>query len=113
MKRALIGGGIAGILLLSGLVWSRGQAVAPPGPAVEASKEAHTLRTSGSASVRSWKRRRTDRSCGNNRLYSLLEGTAASQWRYGNTISWRADRNAPGSPETPTECQPCPSKPCA
>src|SRR5260370_34736788 len=52
MKRALIGGGIAGILLLSGLVWSRGQALAPPGPAVEASKEAHTLRTSGSASVR-------------------------------------------------------------
>ncbi len=52
MKRALIGGGVAGILLLYGLVWSRGQAVAPPGPAVEARKEAHTLRTSGSASVR-------------------------------------------------------------
>jgi uncharacterized protein YggE len=43
---------LAGILLLSGLVWSRGQAVALPGPAIEAGKEAHTLRTSGSASVR-------------------------------------------------------------
>jgi uncharacterized protein YggE len=47
---------VAGVLVLSGLVLLRGQPVpvAPPavGPAAEAKKEPHTLRTSGSASVR-------------------------------------------------------------
>jgi len=53
MNRVLIGGGVAGVLLVAGLVWSRGQAVLPPaGPVVEAKKEPHTLRTTGTASVR-------------------------------------------------------------
>jgi uncharacterized protein YggE len=53
MKRAAITGGLAGVVLLSGLVLLRGQNLAPaPGPATEAKKEPHTLRTTGSATVR-------------------------------------------------------------
>jgi uncharacterized protein YggE len=53
MKQAAIVGGLAGVVLLSGLVFLRGQNAAPaPGPAAEAKKEPHTLHTGGSATVR-------------------------------------------------------------
>src|SRR6185369_4815140 len=51
MKRSLIVACVAGVLVLSGLVWTQAQGPAPA-PAVEAKKEPHTLRTSGSATVR-------------------------------------------------------------
>jgi uncharacterized protein YggE len=56
MRRAAIAGGLAGVLLLSGLVLLRGQPAPVALPAVvpiaEAKKEPHTLRTSGSATIR-------------------------------------------------------------
>jgi uncharacterized protein YggE len=53
MRRAALAGGVAGVLLLSGVLLLRGQTPAlQPGPAAEAKKEPHTLRTSGSATVR-------------------------------------------------------------
>ena len=51
MKRAVIAGGVVGVVLLSGLVLLRGQPPAAARPA-DAAKEAHTLRTSGSTAAR-------------------------------------------------------------
>lgn len=53
MKRAFIVGGLAGTLLLSGLVWSWAWGQNPvAAPGGETKKEAHTLKTSGTATVR-------------------------------------------------------------
>src|SRR6476659_1710288 len=56
MKQALMAGGVAGLLLVFGLIWSHGQAPArnttTVAPSVEGKKEPPTLRTSGSATVR-------------------------------------------------------------
>src|ERR1700694_2200228 len=49
MRRAAIAGGVAGVVLLSGMFLLRGQ---NPGPAAEVKKDPRTLRTSGSATVR-------------------------------------------------------------
>ena len=56
MRRTLIAGGVAGLLLAFGLIWSHGQAPArhttTVASSVEGKKEPPTLRTSGSATVR-------------------------------------------------------------
>lgn len=53
MRQTLIASGLAGVILLAGMVLLRGQNVASaPGAAAEAKKEPHVLRTSGSATVR-------------------------------------------------------------
>src|SRR5262249_12810527 len=53
VRRATLAGGLAGVILLSGLLLLRGQNLPPTaGPTAEAKKEPHTLRTSGSGTVR-------------------------------------------------------------
>src|SRR5262245_10225119 len=51
MRRAVVIGGLASIVLLTGLVFLHGQGTAPA-PTPEAKKGPHVLRTSGTATVR-------------------------------------------------------------